>query len=81
MKKILIAIDNDEIYNKFKDVDEYDVYNRDIVYKEGVLEYMAKNNVDILITRDDLEGNMIREIYIKQIRLLNSKVRIILFTK
>ena len=81
MKKMLIAIDNDEIYNKFKDVDEYDVYNRDIVYKEGVLEYMSKNNVDILITRDDLEGNMIREIYIKQIRLLNSKVRIILFTK
>ena len=81
MKKILIAIDNDEIYNKFKDVDEYDVYNRDIVYKEGVLEYMSKNNVDILITRDDLEGNMIREIYIKQIRLLNSKVKIILFTK
>lgn len=81
MKKILVAIDNKEIFNIIKEKDEYDVYERDIVYKEGVLEYISKNSVDVVITRDDLEGQMIKEIYIKQIKLLLPKVKLVLFTK
>jgi len=81
MKKILIAVDNIEIYNEIKTEEKYEVYERDIVYKEGVLEYISKNNVDIIITKDDLEGQMIKEIYIKQIKLLLPHVKIILFVK
>ncbi len=81
MKKVLVAIDNNEIYNQIINKKEYDVYERDIVYKEGVLEYISKNKVDIIITRDDIEGNMIKEIYIKQIKLLLPHVKIILFVK
>ena len=46
-----------------------------------MLEYISKNNVDIIITKDDLEGQMIKEIYIKQIKLLLPHVKIILFVK
>jgi len=81
MKKVLVAIDNMEIYNQIKDEGKYDVYERDIVYKEGVLEYISKNTVDVIITRDDLEGEMIKEIYIKQIKLLLPHVKIILYIK
>lgn len=81
MKKILVAINNKEIFNIIKENEEYSVYERDIVYKEGVLEYISKNIVDVIITRDDLDGQMIKEIYIKQIKLLLPKVKLILFTK
>lgn len=81
MKKVLVAVDNIEIYNQIKEEDKYDLYERDIVYKEGVLEYISKNSVDVIITRDDLEGQMIKEIYIKQMKLLLPHVKIILFVK
>ncbi len=81
MKKILVAIDNMKIYKEINKIEEYDIYKQDIVYKEGVLEYIAKNKVDIIITRDDLQGDMIKEIYIKQIKLLVPDVKLILFVK
>lgn len=81
MKKLLIAVDNEKIYNEIKKEEKYEVYNRDIIYKEGVLEYLAKNEVDVLLTRDDLEGEMIKEIYIKQIKLLAPNIKIVLFAK
>ena len=81
MKKVLVAVDNIEIYNEIKSEEKYEVYERDIVYKEGVLEYISKNNVDVIITKDDLEGQMIKEIYLKQIKLLLPHIKIILFVK
>lgn len=81
MKKVLVAIDNEEIYNEIKSLEKYEVYERDVVYKEGVLEYISQNKVDLIITKDDLEGQMIKEIYIKQIKLLLPDVKIILFVK
>lgn len=81
MKKLLIAVDNEKIYNEIKKEEKYDIYNRDIIYKEGVLEYLAKNEVDVLLTRDDLEGDMIKEIYIKQIKLIAPNIKIVLFAK
>ena len=81
MKKILIAIDNNNIFNEIKNCGMYDVYERDIVYKEGVLEYIASHDIDLVITRDDLEGDMIKEIYVKQIRLLKPNAQLILFVK
>ena len=42
MKKILVAVDNVELYNEIKTDETYEIYERDIVYKEGVLEYIFK---------------------------------------
>lgn len=81
MKKILLAVDNIEIYNEIKNEEKYEVCGRDFIYKEGVIEYISKNKVDVIITKDDLEGQMIKEIYIKQIKLLLPHVQIILFVK
>lgn len=81
MKKILIALDNSKIYNEIIKENKYDIYGQDIVYKEGVLEYISQNDVDLVITKDDLIGDMTKEIYIKQIRLLKPNVKIILFVK
>lgn len=81
MKKILIAIDNNKIYGEIKSKEGYDIYEKDIVYKEGVLEYISQNDIDIIITKDDLVGDMTKEIYIKQIRLLKPDIKIILFVK
>lgn len=81
MKKILIALDNSRIYSQIKAKEDYKVYEKDIVYKEGVLEYISRNDVDIVITRDDLMGDMTKEIYVKQIKLLKPNIKIILFVK
>lgn len=81
LKKLLIAIDNEKIYNDIKEKNKYEVCSRDIVYKEGVLEYLSKNNADVIITKDDLDGDMIKEIYIKQIKLLAPNIKVILFAK
>ena len=81
MKKVLIAIDNSNIFNEIKSQNIYDVYERDIVYKEGVLQYLSQNDVDVIVTRDELEGEMTREIYVKQIKLLKPYIKVILFVK
>lgn len=79
MKKIVIAMDNFEVINYVKDINKYIVHNMDISYKEGLVEYLSKNKVQYIITRDTLEGDMTREIYIKQIRMVAPESKIILF--
>lgn len=81
MKKVLVAVDNIQLYSEIKNECKYDVYDRDIVYKEGVLEYISKNKVDVIVTKDELEGQMTKEIYIKQIKLILPQVKIVLFIK
>lgn len=81
MKKILVAMDNEDILNDVKSIDLYEVYDKDISYKEGVLEYLSKNQVDYILTKDTLEGEMTKEIFIKQIKLVAPKTKIIIFVQ
>lgn len=55
MKKILIALDADGVINKINKTGKYKVYDKDITYQEGVLEYLSKNDVDVIVTKDSLE--------------------------
>lgn len=55
MKKILIALDTEGVINKIKRTGKYKVYDKDITYQEGVLEYLAQNDVDVIVTKDTLE--------------------------
>ena len=80
MKKILIAMDNDDLVSKIKKTGKYIVYDKAISFDEGVLEFLSKNLVDIIITKDKLNGNMTREIYLKQLRLIAPSTKIIVFT-
>jgi len=80
MKKILIAMENDDLVSKIKKTGKYIVHDKAISFDEGVIEYLSKNHVDIIITKDNLQGNMTKEIYIKQLRLVAPNTKIIVFT-
>lgn len=77
MKKILIAMDNNVLVEKVKRCGKYIVHNYDIDNKEDVIEYLKKYSVDVLVTKDFLKGAMSKEEYIKNIRALNEKMKII----
>lgn len=78
MKKILIAMDNNVLLEKIKKCGKYAVHTYDIDTKEDVIEYLKKYDVDVLITKDFLNGRMSKEEYIRNIRELNKKIKIIL---
>lgn len=78
MKKILIAMDNHILLEKIKRCGKYAVHGYDIDTKEDVIEYLKKYDVDVLITKDFLNGNMVKEEYVRNIRALNQKMKIIL---
>ena len=56
------------LLEQMKKTGKYLIYEQDILYMEGVLEYLSKNNVDILITKDTLSGDLTKQMYIKQIK-------------
>lgn len=54
--KILTAI-GDPIIKEKLEKRGYNVVNKDIQYKEGIVEYLEKNKVDCVILNENLEGN------------------------
>ena len=77
MKKVIIAIDNKEMFKEFKnffDKEEYCVYEKDYIYEDALFENAEKNNVDMIILNEDIIENKKR-----YKTLLNNKCRIILF--
>jgi len=82
---IVLGVDNEYIKQKIDELYTQEVYSHDISYMEGVIEYLSKqreNKIDItLITKDSLNGNLVKELYIKQIRLANDNIKIILLTQ
>jgi len=78
MKKVLIAMNNNALLEKIKKCGKHLVHSYDIDTKEDVIEYLKKYNVDVLITKDCLSGNIAKEEYIRNIRILNPNMKIIL---
>ena len=78
MKKILIAMNNNLLLEKIKRCGKYIVHSYDIDTKEGVIEYLKKYDVDVLITKDCLDGNMCKEDYVRNIRTLKQNIKIIM---
>lgn len=78
MKKILIAMNNNALLEKVKKCGKYSVHHYDIDTKENVIEYLKKYDVDILITKDSLDGSTTKEDYIRSIRGVNKQIKIIL---
>lgn len=81
--KILVAVDNEEIYGKIKnEFKNEEVYKYDIDLKENVIEFLS--NVEgeyTVITKDSLNGNIDKKLYIKQIKLANKNINIIYLVK
>lgn len=77
--KILVALNNKKIKEKLDLRYKDKVYNYDFVYKEDIISYIEKyNNNYIILTRLDLSGNMNYLEYIRKIKKINTKNRIII---
>lgn len=81
MKKIITAIGNEELNNVMKGIKEVVVKNSDIQYQEGILEALDKyTDINILILKEDIFGNLDVNELIRQVKMLNEKLQIILIT-
>ena len=80
MKKIITAIGNEILNKKLKKENDFEVIIEDIQYKEGIIEYLEKeNNIDILIISELLPGNIELKELIEKIKNINSNIEIIIF--
>ena len=80
MKKIITAIGNEILNKKLKKENDFEVIIEDIQYKEGIIEYLEKeNNIDFLIISELLPGNIELKELIEKIKNINSNIEIILF--
>ena len=80
MKKILIAMDNEELFNKINEKKMFNIIAEDIQYKEGILELLNKNNnVDYIILNNLLPGIIEIKELIDKINLISNKIKIIIF--
>ena len=78
--KIITAIGNVYLNNKLKEEKNYEVLYEDIPYKEGVLEILEKNNnFDLIFISEILPGNIEIIELIKKIKIINNKIKIIIF--
>ena len=80
---IIVAIDNDEIYNKIKLRLGENIYSFDIVTKEEVIMLIEKIKEQkkydklVIVTKENLDGKLSDEEYIKQIKILDKDTKII----
>lgn len=91
--KIIVAMNNSTIKEAIDIVYKNNVYKYDLCYMEDVIKLISQDdkqnmNIDkdnnlkerkILITKDTLEGSLNSITYIKQIRLADPSIKIILF--
>ena len=78
---ILTALANNKINEKLKTVEDINILNKDIQYKEGILEYLEKNkNIDIIIFLEELPGQIKTKKLIEIINNINNKIKIIIIT-
>ena len=76
--KILVALNNSYVKNELEKIYGNDVYTYDITEKEAVIEFLANNlEAYTIITKDNLDGKINKEMYIKQMKLANSNIKII----
>ena len=80
MKRVITAIGNEALSKKLKKQNNFEIIIEDIQYKEGIIEYLEKeNNIDFLIISELLPGNIEIKKLIDKIKNINSDIQIILF--
>ena len=81
IKRLITAIGNPEINEKLKK-ENVEIVCADILYKEGILEFLEINNkIDYILINEKLEGKIKIEELIEKIKLLNKNIKIILISK
>ena len=75
----LTGINNEKIFKELKKKNNINIVSKDIQYKEGILEFLEKNNnVDYIIINENLNGQIKIEELIKKIKKINNKINIII---
>ena len=78
MKKIITALNNSELNEQLQKEKNIQILNKDIIYKEGILEILEiKKEIDIIIINYELLGNISIEDLIQKIKKINSKIELI----
>ena len=81
IKRVITAIGNPEVNEKLKE-ENVEIVCADILYKEGILEFLEINNkIDYILINEKLEGKIKIEELIEKIKLLNKNIKIILISK
>ena len=71
---------NENLNQKLKKENIFEIVTEDIQYQEGILELLEKDNeIDFLILNELLPGNIDIRKLIEKIKLNNSNIKIILF--
>lgn len=78
MKKILTALGNATLNNELKKYSKYDVMNDDFFYQEAVLDYLEKEEVDVVIISSLLQGQYDMIEFLKEVKKKQISARIIL---
>ena len=80
--KIITAIENKKINEQLNSINDIEILNSDIQYKEGILEYLEKNkNLDLIILKESLPGQINLLNLINEIKKVNNKIKIIILIK
>ena len=78
MKNIITAINNPELNEEIKKEKKFKIVNKDIIYKEGIIEVLEeKKEINLIIINYDLPGKIEIEELIKKIKKINGKLEII----
>lgn len=80
--KILTALNNVELYNKLKKelkyIDKYKILYKDIIYKEGIIEFLKTNeDINLIVLNVSIDGEIDLYYLIKQILEINKYIEII----
>lgn len=76
--KIITAVGNRKINDELSKTNKYDVLGQDIQYQDGIFEMLEKNkNIDYIIVKENLFGNLDFNELINKIIRLNKKIKII----
>lgn len=79
MKKIITAIGNEEINQKLKELNLFEIIGYDIQYQEGILEVLEnQKEINILILSEKIQGNINIIDLLEEIKRINNKIEIIL---
>lgn len=81
IRSIITALDNPKLNKKLIE-NNLNVVNKDISYKEGILEYLENNRkIDYIILDDKIPGKMEINNLILNIKNLNKKIKIIIISE
>ncbi len=79
---ILTAIGNPAINEELKKNNKFNIISRDILYKEGILEFLEEEkNIDIIILNEELDGKIELDELLNKVNKINNKIKIIILFK